>query len=120
MGLALDVDDGREEDPCAGDIGLSPHASAMGSCSLGVADPISSAFRGFGCGFGAADIFVNSRFIVFARAKNPSKTCSDFVESVQKNLKRATLFARKVAQTAKNDLRNVSIIIIIMFMMMII
>ena len=32
----------------------------------------------------------------------------DFVESVQKNLKRATLFARKVAQTAKNDLRNVS------------
>ena len=44
----------------------------------------------------------------FAQAKNPSKTCSDFVESVQKNLKRAILFAQKVAKVAKNDLCNIS------------
>ena len=44
----------------------------------------------------------------FAQAKNPSKTCSDFVESVQKNLTRATLFAQKVAKVAKNNLHNVA------------
>ena len=34
------------------------------------------------------------------------------MESVQKNLKCATLFAQKVAQMAKNDLRNVSTIVV--------
>ena len=46
--------------------------------------------------------------IHFARAKNLSKTCLDFVESVQKNLTRATLFAQKVAKVAKNNLHNVA------------
>ena len=38
-GLALDVDDGREEDACAGDIRLSPRASAMGSFLKGLLTP---------------------------------------------------------------------------------